>query len=169
MDESISDERTGDEREDILNACIGFAEQMLTDHGEFYPFGVSLRADGLTMDEVYGDDDEDGDAGAGGAGGAASDIDDAEVPEVPEVVERIVAVHREAAQRGDLLACGTTLDVLLTEPDGTERDAICVDVEHNAGEPVRCLLPYDLAEDGTLSYGELVAVRLDPEIFPYDK
>jgi hypothetical protein len=149
-DEQVVDEQVQDEREDILNACIGFAQQMLGDHGEFYPFGVSLRTDGMTMDEVY---DEEGDA-----------ADGSDVPEVPVVVERIVAAHRSAAATGELLACATTLDVSLTDPDGEEHDAICVDVEHRSAEPVRCLLPYEITDDG-VEYGELLAVRLEPEIF----
>src|SRR4051794_7438085 len=111
----MDDDRILEEREDILNACVGFAQQMLEEHGEFYPFGVSLRDDGMTMDEVYDEDD---------------DVSEEDTPEVPVVVERLVTAHREAAESGQLVACGTTLDVLVTDPDGVDRDAICVDVEH---------------------------------------
>lgn len=144
-----------DEREDILNACVGFAQQILAEHGEFYPFGVSLRADGLTMDEVYGEDPPEG----------GEEPAEDETPEVEEVVERLVATHRAGAASGELIACGTTLDVELTDPDGVARDAICVDIEHREAEPVRLLLPYEVVREGEVVYGELVAVRLEGEIF----
>jgi hypothetical protein len=147
LDQGPSDQVT-DEREGILDACVEFAQQILAEHGEFYPFGVSLRSDGLTMDEVYGDEDDE------------------DVPEIEEIVQRIVETHRAAAASGELIACGTTLDVEVTDPDGQERDAICVDVEHRDAEPVRCLLPYEIGDDGEISYGELLALRLDGEIFP---
>jgi hypothetical protein len=156
------DDTTRAEREDILNACVGFAQRMLDEYGEFYPFGVSLGDDGLTMDPMWEDPE--------GSEGVAGPTGEVEVPdeEVPVVVDRIVARHRASAARGELRGCGTTLDVLLTDPDGVEHDAICVDVEHRDGEPVRALLPYDRAEDGSFNYGELVALRLEPEIFAVD-
>jgi hypothetical protein len=148
----MDDDRILEERENILNACVGFAQQMLEEHGEFYPFGVSLREDGMTMDEVYDEGD---------------DVSEEDTPDVPEVVQRLVTAHRESAETGQLIACGTTLDVMVTDPEGNDRDAICVDVEHRGGEPIRCLLPYDIDEDGDVTYGDLVALRLEPEIFAW--
>jgi hypothetical protein len=43
------------ETESLLNAALPFAQKMLKEHGEFYPYAFTLRADG-TMAMVAGYD-----------------------------------------------------------------------------------------------------------------
>lgn len=138
------DDASRAERDSILDTCVRFAQQMIDDRGEFFPFGVSLRGDGLVMDAAY-DEGEN-------------------APDLAVAVRRLVAEHRAEARAGGLRACGTTMDVRVTDADGVEQDAICVDIEHRTADPVRCLLPYERAGD-TVEYGKLFAVRLAPDIF----
>jgi len=38
--------RAGSECESLMSAVLPFAEQMLREHGEFFPYGVALKVDG---------------------------------------------------------------------------------------------------------------------------
>lgn len=100
--------------DELLNASLGFAQQQLTDHGEFYPYSAAIRADGQT--ELIA-----------GQTLAASDH-----PSTADIIASCIAqiVSRQHAIR----AAAIVADVRLPDHGG---DAIEVSLEHAEPGPAR--------------------------------
>ena len=133
-----------EEIEKILNYLLPFAEQMLSSHGEFYPYAAMMDAAG----EVQ-------------AVSAASE----ELPDVGELLLALDAELREQASRGAIRASGIAADVTLTDPDsGTTRDAVQLELDHAEIEAVDVYVPYETGTEG-IEFGELVAAAGQAPIF----
>ncbi len=118
----------------LLNPALGFAQQQLKEHGEFFPYAVVVRADGETEMVAARPD-------AGDDRPASSDV---------------VAACRTtlAEQRDRLRAAAVVADVRL--PGGS--DAIRVELEHTEGPALTVLLPYDKKRFGRgVDFGQLQA------------
>ena len=129
----------------LLNPLLGFAQQMLAKHGEFFPFGATVAANGrITL--------------------AAADSGGDEQPEPAALIEVLVAGFREQAVSGAIRAAGVCLDVRVVPPDETEAsDAVCVQLEHAGGECLDLYLPYSTV--GGLEFGETFRVPRAARIF----
>src|SRR5215211_3824043 len=68
--------------EELLNALLPFAQEMLTKHGEFYPFGASVDAKGEIAVQAADSCEEN----------AASE----------KVIDMLVAGMRDEARRGEI-------------------------------------------------------------------
>jgi hypothetical protein len=136
-----------EEIEQLLNYLLPFAEQMLSRHGEFYPYAATMDAGG----EVQ-------------AVSAAAD-------EQPDVGELLLALHaelREQAAEGAIRASGIASDVTLTDPDsGEEKDAVQLELDHAEADPVDVYVPYTSGDEG-VKFGELVAASGQAPIFEGD-
>ena len=136
-----------EEIEQLLNYLLPFAEQMLSAHGEFYPYAATMDAGG----EVQ-------------AVSAAGD-------ERPEVGELLLALHaelREQAAHGTIRASGIAADVTLTDPDsGEEMDAVQLELDHAEADAVDVYVPYTNGDEG-VEFGELVAASGQAPIFSGD-
>ena len=77
--------------EQLMNAVLPFAEEMLTNHGEFQPFGGTMTPDGQI----------------GMTGGWTGD----EHPASTEVIELVKAGFRAGAERGEYKATALVFDV----------------------------------------------------------
>ena len=132
--------------DELLDAAVGFAREMLVDRGAFYPFGATVLAEGdVAMSTV--------DAGLGDA------------PESAGVIEALTESFREQAAHGDIRACAICCDVRLEEHASGLDDAILITIEHRDAGAVHVFLPYRLGDDRDLSYGELSALRAESAIF----
>jgi len=133
-----------EEIEQILNYLLPFAEQMLSEHGEFYPYAATMDPGG----EVQ-------------AVSAAGD-------ERPDVGELLLALHaelREQASQGAIRASGIAADVTLTDPDsGRVTDAVQLELDHAETDAVDVYVPYTSGDDG-VEFGELVAAAGQAPIF----
>jgi hypothetical protein len=133
-----------EEIEQLLNYLLPFAEQMLSKHGEFYPYAAIMDAGG----EVQ-------------AVAAAAD-------EHPDVGELLLALHaelREQASQGAIRASGIAADVTLTDPDsGEETDAVQLELDHADTDAVDVYVPYGTGTEG-IEFGELVAAPGQAPIF----
>ena len=136
-----------DEIQELLNFLLPYAEQMLNQHGEFYPYAAAL--------------DSDGELNAVG-----TDLDD----ETPDVGELLLALHqglREQAAEGAIRASGIAADVTLTDPDsGETTDAVQVELDHAEAEAVDVFVPYETEADG-VKFGELVAAEGREPVFAH--
>jgi hypothetical protein len=128
----------------LLNALLPFAQQMLGQHGEFFPFGATMRPDGeMRM--------------------AAADAGEAR-PAPEEVLAAVENSLRADATAGTITAAGTAANVTVDLGEGPS-DAIVVDLDHADGESVRVFLPYSEGESGGYVYGELVGGQGDRRFF----
>jgi hypothetical protein len=134
-----------DEIQELLNVLLPRAEQMLREHGEFYPYAVTL--------------DTDGDI--------APVAPEVEEPH-PDVAQVLVTLHeglREQAAEGAIRASGIAADVTLTDPDtGETTDAVQVELDHADADPVDIYVPYSSVDDG-VKFGELVAAQGREPVF----
>ncbi len=105
--------------DELLNASLGFAQQQLADHGEFYPYAAAIRGDGQT--EMI----------AGRASTAG------EHPASAEIIASYVA--QLTSRQHAIRAAAIIADIRLPDHGG---DAIEISLEHAEGQALRVLLPY---------------------------
>jgi len=132
--------------DDLLDASVTFAQEMLGRRGEFYPFGAVVLADGTVamsaMDPGLGDH-----------------------PDSVSVIHALEEVLRQQASRREIRASAICSDVRI-EDDGTGMaDAIRTTIEHRDADPVQVVLPYRCDERGSPEYGELRAAHAERTIF----
>ena len=119
----------------MLNTALSFAQHMLGERGEFYPYGVKLTEDGATTmvagDPATGEDQ----------------------PSSTEVLATIYAGLR--SERGSIRAAVVVSDVRIDSPAS---DAIQVEIEHRDGIALAVVLPYSREHSGSgITYGDLRA------------
>jgi hypothetical protein len=131
----------------LLNALVGFAQQMLAERGAFYPCAAEVTAGGqLQM--------------------VTADLA-ADQPSPDEVLQAPYERLQHDAAAGEIQAAAACIDVRLAPREGEPAgDAIRVDIEHSDAEPVRLFLPYVIETPGRVSYGELVAEAGPRFLFP---
>jgi hypothetical protein len=101
-----------------------FAEKMLTEHGEFFPFGAAMKPDG---EIVY--------VGA---------YDGQERPPSQSLIDLLIGAFREHAVTGKYKATAIVYDVLIIPPGhDRKRDAISVALDHCENYSVVVYFPYD--------------------------
>jgi hypothetical protein len=136
-----------EEIQELLNFLLPYAERMLSQHGEFYPYAAAL--------------DSDGELNAVGA-----DIGD----DSPDVGGLLIALHeglRERAAEGAIRASGIAADVTLTDPDsGETTDAVQVELDHADADAVDIFVPYETEGEG-IKFGELVAAEGREPVFAH--
>jgi hypothetical protein len=135
-----------DEATDLMNMLVPFAEQMVREHGEFYPYGGVMMPDG-SMQHF----------------GAT---DGTEHPKSSDLIDLLLTQFREGGRQGRYKATGIVYDVLTVPPGATEKtDAIAVRLDHEAGYSVVVMIPYRV-DEGRLTKGTIFAVKGDGSIFP---
>ncbi len=132
--------------DDLLDAAVGFAQEMLAERGAFYPFGAVVTSDGdvamSTADPGLGD-----------------------FPDSVSVIEALVEKLRRQATGGEIRAAAICCDLHASEDERGMTTAIGTTIEHRDADPVHVLLPYRLGADRAASYGELRAARVEARIF----
>jgi predicted methyltransferase MtxX (methanogen marker protein 4) len=137
-----------DELDALLNAVLPFAEQMLRQHGDFYPFGATIGRDGkISLVQADVGDEE-------------------EIPDSPELVHILYEGLRDQAVRGEIRggAVCTNVAIRLHESD-EETDVVRVSLDHAKHEPLDVLQPYAIERNGDVVFGVTVAVAADPRVF----
>jgi hypothetical protein len=137
-----------DEIQELLNFLLPCAEQMLNQHGEFYPYAAAL--------------DSDGELNA-----VRTEVDDDDSPDVGEVLLALHQGLREQAAEGEIRASGIAADVTLTDPDsGETTDAVQVELDHADADAVDIFVPYETEDEG-IKFGELVAAEGREPVFAH--
>jgi hypothetical protein len=132
--------------DNLLNAILPFAQQMLAKHGEFYPYGSTMTTDGQIVAQ------------------AAYDGDDR--PPSQQLLDLMTQAFRQQAANGEIRAAGICYDVRTIPPGQTDKtDAIRVDLEHESGQSVSVFLPYKKGWFGKIQYGHLFATKRDAQFF----
>jgi len=133
--------------DDLLDAAVTFAREMLADRGRFYPFGATVLIEGNV------------------AMSSAADPGLGDHPDSVSVIEALRETFREQAARGDIRASAICCDVRIDDDVSGMTDAIQTTIEHRDADPVHVLMPYRLGREHGPSYGELRATRAEPTIF----
>jgi hypothetical protein len=132
--------------EELLNALLPFAQEMLAKNGEFYPFGASIDSKGEVSAQAADPGEEN--------------------PDSQEVIAMLVAGMREEAKRGEIRAAGICYDARVVPPGKTDKtDAIACRLEHASGEAVVTFVPYRKAILGRYKYDDLFASEGEQAIF----
>ena len=132
--------------DNLLSACIPFAQQMLGRHGSFLPFGCTTK-------------------GSGEISFAAS-YDDKPGIGAQEIADLLLEGFRAGAASGEYKAIALCVDVRVDSPDGSGKtDTIRVTLEETGGEAVNVFMPYRKRVLRDIAYGELVASAADRKVF----
>jgi hypothetical protein len=132
--------------ETLMNAILPVAERMLTQHGEFYPFGGYMKLDGAIVH----------------VGAADSDTDR---PRSKDLIYVLRSSFQEMARTSQCKAAAIVFDVAVTLPKSNRKsDAIQVSVEHADGYSVDVFFPYQIV-DKKIVYDQSFAQQGKHEIF----
>ena len=138
--------RAESELEQLLNAVIPFAQQMLSKHGEFNPFAAAVSREGRL--KFIG-------------------IPPHEQNKITEdLIDRLRETLIIGASKGDYRATGICSDVsVAVTDDGEKSDAVRISLEHLDGQSMNVFLPYRMDPAGEIEYGEIFASVTDPVVF----
>ena len=136
--DAASPEAQGD-LDGLLDLAVRFAKRMLTEEGEFFPFGAAV--DDTGQQRLLG-----ADPGLG------------EQPPSADVLAYLL--HGARNESDHLRAVALACDVLV---DGS--DAVRVHIEHREGIVLTALLPYQRRRRNKIEYGTLSASLGEPQIW----
>jgi hypothetical protein len=133
------------ESESLMNAALPFAERMLQQHGEFFPYGAALDSSGKVV--------------------SVAGYDGRETPPSADVIRLLRQAFVSGAKGGKYRATALVYDVRVALPGSeTKSDAIAVALDHKDGYSVVVYLPYRL-EASKLVAGDMFAQKGAQEIF----
>ncbi len=134
-----------EEVEDLMNELIPFAQKMLAEHGEFFPFGGVITSKGEIIHVGVSDGNEK--------------------PPSQKLIELMVEGFRAKAKTGEYRATAILFDVKVQIPESKEKtDAIQANLDHIDGYSVEVFLPYKIEKSG-VTYGEMFAQKGKSDIF----
>lgn len=130
----------------LMREMLPFAKRMLSDHGEFYPYGGMMRPD---REIVH--------VGAQEAGN--------DHPSSKSLVQSLQDYFRDQATSSGIIASCIIFDVLIKKPGGDQkRDAIQVNLDHRDDYSVEVVFPYRLGQS-SVSLEDPFAQQGDARIF----
>jgi hypothetical protein len=146
--ESMSKVAEGKEDcEKLMNAVLPFAQKMLAEHREFYPFGGYMKPTGEIAHVGVQDADTD-------------------YPKSKDLLNLLHQSHSAMARAGECRATVIVFDVRIDLPGTNQKsDAIQVCLEHADGYSAEVFFPYKIAEDGRVAHGAMFAQEGKHEIF----
>jgi hypothetical protein len=132
--------------ETLMNAALPFAERMLRQYGEFYPFGAYMEPEGTIVDVGASDSETDR-------------------PKSKDLIFVLRSSFQEMARADQCKAVAIVFDVAVTLPGSSVKsDAIQVCIDHADGYSVEVFFPYQLIDD-EIVYDETFARQGKHEIF----
>ena len=121
--------------EELMNSLIPFAEKMLSEHGEFFPYGGTMKPDGKIVSV----------AGYNGS----------EHPPSQEIIDLLHKAFRESAKAKECKATGLVYDVRVNLPESNEKsDALAIELDHASGYSVLVYVPYKI-ENSKVIFGKM--------------
>ncbi|MEZ5966936.1 MAG: hypothetical protein R3F56_24055 [Planctomycetota bacterium] len=132
--------------ESLLSALMPFAKQMLSKHGEFFPFGGTMSTSGEITQSAAGTGEER--------------------PPSQALMNMLRAGFRAAAERGEIRAAAIVYDTLVVPPGKTSKqDAVTVALDHRDDYSVVVVFPYSRLADGTVHLDSPFASQGSGEVF----
>jgi hypothetical protein len=141
--QSVADAKP--ESETLMNEAVPFAEKMLRQHGEFYPYGYVMKPSGeIALVAGYNGTDR---------------------PKSQIVIDLLVAGFKQDAAIGKVKATALVYDILVVPPGTSEKsDAIAVALDHRDNYSMVVIFPYVLRH-GQLTIGAPFAQKGESRIF----
>lgn len=139
----------------LMKVHVGFAEEMLEKHGEFFPFGAAMRPNKSIISVSVSEDDEH--------------------PEAQTLIDGLNDAFRYGAALGqyDATALFFVGRVKLSG-DADSSDAIVVQLDHRDSISTRVYLPYEMKRVGLfkrrrqLEFGQSMSELGDFDVFSND-
>ena len=139
----MSDPKT--DVETLMNSALPFAERMLSEYGEFLPYGEAMRANGEIVS----------------VGASSGD----EHPPSQDLIDILKNGYRESAQSGEYKATALVYDIRTIPPSSSEKiDAVAVALDHVDDYSVVVIFPYTL-EGTDVSFRKAFAQKGQADIF----
>ncbi len=136
----------------LFDSLLPLAERMLAEHGEFFPFGGTMKPDG--------------EIATVSADAARLLSDGGEHPPSQSVIDLMTQAFRQQARSGQLRAAGICCDTRTAPPGQTEKcDAVCASMEHQSGEALSVILPYEKTSNGDVQFGQMFTMPRTPQFF----
>lgn len=130
----------------LAGSVLPLAEQMLTAHGAFIPFGGAMRADGQIV--------------------SIAGYDENEHSQSSEVIALLKGGFVDGARRGEYKATALVYDVKVKLTSTEEKsDAIAVSLNHRDNYSAVVLFPYDI-DGGKLILGSILVQEGEADVFP---
>jgi hypothetical protein len=136
--------------DELLNGLIPFAQQMLEEHGEYFPFamGITIQGEGQLMQLAP----------------------EEEQPDSEEVIDQLNEMFQEAIAKKEVRATGICSNVVIQDPKTRKNsDAIRVSLAHRDSPPAEVVIPYSKGAGGEYEYGELMAMPGSSTLFKKGK
>jgi hypothetical protein len=135
-----------EESEAVMNAGIPFAQKMLAEHAEFYPFGFAMTAKNKVV--------------------AVAPPAPSEHPAPQQLIDALAAAFRAGASSREYKATAVFVDVRVQPPDKAEKtDAVQVGLEHVSGYCVDVFFPYSRDASGRVTFGAVFASKRAGAVF----
>ena len=133
------------EAESLTTELLPFAQQLLRRHGEFYPYGGLLHADGSVVH-------------------VGAEDPDAPTPDAASMTETLRRRLREGVEQSGARAAAIVCWARVTPPGGAHpSDAIEVLVQHREGYCANVFFPCQL-KGGRLTFGQVFAQTCGKQI-----
>jgi hypothetical protein len=126
----------------IIDYSRGFAEKMLLQYKEYYPFGTVIDKKGELIPVGFKDQESD-------------------MPKSQKVIDELAKRFQEDLKNDKIRAYGITYDVRVQVNDlGEKSDAILIDIIHKDSLDLPLYyFTYSWTENGELTFGESFAIK----------
>ncbi len=135
-----------EELDELMNDILPFAQKMLSEHGQFFPYGGAITSKGEIIHVGASDGDEH--------------------PPSQKLIDVLIESFQAKAKSGEYRATAIVFDVRVKPPLSEQKtDAVQINLDHADGLSVECFLPYQLKRKGEVVYGEMFAQKGSARVF----
>jgi len=139
-------ENVMDDFKKLIEFLVPFAQKMLQEKGNFFPFGASINNEGNSQADGVFDNNE----------------------QSQNLINDLTKVYQSRQKEGALRASGICIDCRVIDPRDAakkKKDAILVQLEHVSGKALNYYLPYEKDLLRKVKYGSPFASPTKPVIF----